>query len=69
MESYETGLLIILNYTHHLPKKIIIHHTIYIKKKKKSDQLQRSLYDVHCYGIATTNIDTMTSWYYISYVC
>ena len=33
MESFETGLLIISNYTHHLHEKIIIHHINYIKKK------------------------------------
>ena len=32
MRSYKTGLLIISNYTHHLCKKLIIHHIIYIKK-------------------------------------
>ena len=32
MRSYETCLLIILNYTYHLEEKIIIHHIIYIKK-------------------------------------
>ena len=32
MRSYETGLLIISNYTHHRHEKIIIHHIIYIKK-------------------------------------
>ena len=32
MRSYETGSLIISNFTNHLCKKIIIHHIIYIKK-------------------------------------
>ena len=32
MRSYEIGLLIISNYTHHLRKKIMIHHIIYIRK-------------------------------------
>ena len=35
MRSYEAGLLIISNYTHHLHETIIMHHPIYIKKKKK----------------------------------
>ena len=32
MGSYETCLLIISKYTHHLHEKIIIHHIIYNKK-------------------------------------
>ena len=59
MRFYETGLLIISNYTHHLcKKKKMIHHTNYIKKIIHLD--------VNCQGIATiSNIDTTMGWYYI----
>ena len=55
MESYETGLLIILNYTHHLPEKIIIHHTIYIKKKNHIN------FKVHCMMCTATVLQQPTS--------
>ena len=42
MRSYEIGSLIISNYTHHLCKKIIMHHIIYIKK------IIHINFEVHC---------------------
>ena len=66
MRYYETGSLIISNYTHHLYiKKIIIHHIIYIKKIIHIN-FKVHLQDVNCQGIAIiSNIDTTMGWYYI----
>ena len=36
MRSYEAGLLVISNYTHHLHETIIMHHPIYIFFYKKN---------------------------------